>query len=1107
LKVNFLIRIIAVKSYCENTAIAQIAYFYCPYKFPLKKAFYSIIPFFLLILSLFGSRQISAQFYNGTKIDFGKNRVQYDAFQWQFYRFNNYETYFYTGGKDLAVHAAKYLRVRIPELESFFEYKISDRIQFVIYNKQSHYRQSNVGLNTERNQNLGGVTKIVGSKVFVYFEGDYDSFEKQLDAGLVEVLINQLVYGGNWREVIRNSTLVDLPEWYTKGLVSYLTNRADPLIQAKIKDGVLNDRFKRFNTLSNEQAEIVGHALWEYVSKSYGDEVIPNILYMTRIAREVDDGFLYVIGLTLEQLYAEWRMHAKAKYKQSAPAGRESMGEELTMKMKKNRRYQNLKVSPNEQYISYSTNQEGQYKIYVYDLATKKRKKIFKKEHKLERLQDYSYPILEWHPSGDFLTFITENKGELLFYNYNLETEELSVKPIFKMEKVLSYQFLKSGKQFVFSGVNEGQSDLYLYNILGNTQKKLTDDVYDDLSPIIDEDSKVFFVSNRMNDSLNIDHKEEEFYHEKDIFVLDLNQDNFIQSVSNTPEVEEGSPIIIDGQLTYLVQENGVTNQYLATYDSVISKVDTIVHYRYFYDIEKLTTYPIPVLSQSATPDGLMYQTGFDNGSFKFYKKPLAWRKPSTKVEKGEKLPVVIQKELPEESFKVFDLEEPTLEFNYENYEFNNSSVKPVESVKTKVVAEEVDFEAIKFPTQRLYRLNFGADNTMLQLNHTFINGQYQAFNGGPYTNSGLGVNTKVGIVDLMEDHKIYGGFRYAGNLIEYSLSYQNLKNRLDKEYTIMRTRDRITSGQPFVRGSVRIASPYDLKTIRGVASYSYPFSEITSLRGVVSVRNDKIIPLSTDQGALETTVFDEYYGSLKAAYVYDNTRELAVNILSGTRFRIFGEHYERLYSDARSGSSNFQVLGFDFRHYLQIHREIILVGRIAGSKSFGKTPLIYYLGGTDEWISGDLFDRSTPIDDTQNYGFQALAANMRGFKQNVRNGSAFALLNTELRWPIIKYFMRKPVEKPFLRDFQVVGFADIGTAWEGSSPFNEDNLLNSETIPAGPITITYENINDPIVGGVGFGLRSTVLGYFVRADMAWGIENGIISDERIIMFSLTLDI
>ena len=562
----------------------------------MKKVFYTLLSAVLLTLSLVGSKSISAQFYNGTKIDFGKNRVQYDDFKWQFYRFNNYETYFYTGGKELAVHASKYLKVRIPELERFFEFKISDRIQFVIYNKQSHYRQSNVGLNTERNQNLGGITKIVGSKVFVFFEGDYDSFEKQLDAGLIEVLINQLVYGGNWRQVIRNSTLVNLPEWYTKGLISYLTNNSDPVIQAKIKDGVLNNRFKRFNTLTNEQAEIVGHGLWEYVSKSYGDEVIPNILYMTRIAREVDDGFLYVIGLTLDQLYAEWRAQSKIKYSQSNPVENGNMGEALKIKTKKNRRYQNFKVSPDERYVSYSTNQEGQYKVYIHDLQTNKKKRIFKKEHKLERLQDYSYPIVEWHPSGEFLTFITEKKGELLFYNYNIETEETAVKPIFKMEKVLSYQFLKSGGQFVFSGVNEGQSDLYIYNILGNTQKKLTDDIYDDLMPVVSEDeSTVFFVSNRMNDSLNTEHKEAEFYHEKDIFVLNLNEDNYVQSVSNTPEIEESAPLIVDGKLNYLIQEKGETNHYAATYDSVISKVDTIIHYRYFYRVEKVATYSLPV--------------------------------------------------------------------------------------------------------------------------------------------------------------------------------------------------------------------------------------------------------------------------------------------------------------------------------------------------------------------------------------------------------------------------------------------------------------------------------------------------------------------------------
>ena len=75
-------------------------------------------------------------------------------------------------------------------------------------------------------------------------------------------------------------------------------------------------------------------------------EVIPNILYMTRIAREVDDGFLYVIGLTLDQLYAEWRAQSKIKYSQSNPVENGNMGEALKIKTKKNRRYQNFKVSP-----------------------------------------------------------------------------------------------------------------------------------------------------------------------------------------------------------------------------------------------------------------------------------------------------------------------------------------------------------------------------------------------------------------------------------------------------------------------------------------------------------------------------------------------------------------------------------------------------------------------------------------------------------------------------------------------------------------------------------------------------------------------------------------
>ncbi|MCB0818754.1 MAG: hypothetical protein KDB77_14680, partial [Flavobacteriales bacterium] len=40
-----------------------------------------------------------AQFYQGTQQEYGKNRVQYQDFLWQYYRFDRLETYFYKGGR------------------------------------------------------------------------------------------------------------------------------------------------------------------------------------------------------------------------------------------------------------------------------------------------------------------------------------------------------------------------------------------------------------------------------------------------------------------------------------------------------------------------------------------------------------------------------------------------------------------------------------------------------------------------------------------------------------------------------------------------------------------------------------------------------------------------------------------------------------------------------------------------------------------------------------------------------------------------------------------------------------------------------------------------
>ena len=73
--------------------------------------------------------------------------------------------------------------------------------------------------------------------------------------------------------------------------------------------------------------------------------------------------------------------------------------------------------------------------------------------------------------------------------------------------------------------------------------------------------------------------------------------------------------------------------------------------------------------------------------------------------------------------------------------------------------------------------------------------------------------------------------------------------------------------------------------------------------------------------------------------------------------------------------------------------------------------------------------------------------------------------------------------------------------------PWGRENSVNKEIITDGPITVTVFKDIDPIVAGYGFGLRTTFLGYFVRMDWAWGVEDGVSTDKPMFYLSLSLDI
>lgn len=1080
-----------------------------------------LLPAMLMLMLL---PEAGAQFYNGSQLSFGKNRVQYKDFLWTYYSFEDFDTYFYRNGQELAEFTARYAQDHIAEMELRMESTLDDKIQFIIFNNLSDLKQSNIGLMQDEQYNTGGITHIIGKKVFLYFNGSHTHFEQQIRAGIASIIFKQMMFGQRLGSQIKNNTLYTMPDWYEDGLVAWLSEGWNSDIDNRVRDGILSGRYDKFNHLTGTDAVDAGHSLWKYVADNHGPSAVPDIVHMTKVTRSVENGFLYVIGMSFKNLITDWKRYYMQKFSMDE-SGRYLPGEVVQKKLKSRFVYSQAVIHPEGDKMAYVSNEMGRYKIYLKDLPGGKRKCIYRGGYKLDEKTDYSYPLLDWHPMGEVLAFIVERKGEVYLYFYDTEEKELNRIILYNFEKVKHFSYSPDGRKLMMSAVQKGQSDLFLFNISSGSHEQLTNDIFDDLMPRFIDKRMIVFSSNRTSDTLPPPnaHPPKVIPQNYDLFAFDYKTKSpVLRRVSSTRFANERYPMEYgDGRFTYLSDENGVYNRYVARFDSAIIAVDTTIHYRYFTESVPVTNYTRNILFQDVNLNtGQLSQVIYDDHLYKIFLEDI----PPGGLPPGETLvntaymdllqePVLKEGKDPDEIlspreefrpqkprfFNVYEgdtLFEENGEIDIDNYVFERQAFVPIgEQGQAGWQLTEDSTRTFVLPKKRNYRVEYSMNEFVTQIDFNFINMTYQPFAGGGapiFLNPGFNALFKVGMTDLLEDHRLVGGVRLNINLInnEYLFSYSNLKHRLDREIILHRVTVENVTGYDIIRNHSHEAY-YVLK---------WPFSPVFAVRGTASYRNDARVVLSTDAISLGQKTVYTNWGGLKGELVYDNTRNLGLNLYDGTRYKVFGEYYQQI----EKGNQQLIVLGVDFRHYIRIHRTFIWANRFAASTSLGHNKLIYYMGGTDNWLVPK-FNQETPIDYSQNYAFQTLATNMRGFHQNIRNGNNFALINSELRMPVFRYLYNRPIKSDFLNNFQVVGFVDAGTAWTSWNPYSGENSLYTKYIYNGSLLIRVEQQRDPMVGGFGFGLRSRVLGYFMRGDLAWGVEDGQIY-KPVFYFSLSLD-
>jgi WD40 repeat protein len=1082
----------------------------------------------IIFLGLAFFLNANSQFYNGHQMTFGKNRLQYYDFYWQFYRFENFDCYFNEYGRDIAQYTAAVAEKKLAEIEDYFDYTIEKRLIFIIYNKNGEYKQSNIGLVTsdEDSYNTGGYSRIIKNKVMLYYEGDHESYEQQIAASITEVIINEMLYNADVKDRVNSSSIIHMPDWYIKGLIKYISQGWSYESENRVKDGLKSGKYRNINFLEYDDAVDAGESFWRFLAKKYGDVLIPNIIYLTKIYKNIDDGFLYVVGKDLKDLLKEWKQYYLDDYAEDKDQPQD--GPNTIRKSKKDQMFQQVKVSPDGHYIAYITNTWGRKKIVLYDQMTGKQRVIFRKEPKYEHVTDDTYPVMAWHPTSRILTYINEQKGDLVMYFYRTDEKRTEKRNLLYFDKILDFSYSPDGSRLVFSAVKDGLTDLYIHTISSGTNEQITRDIPDDLNPsfVNDSNDEIVFTSNRVSDTLRNDGDPfEKPALNFDLFTYNLaSGNNVLVRLPEGKYVDRKEPRAVEkNQFTYIGDQNGILNRYVARFDSTISFIDTTTHYRYFIKSSPVTNYDRNIINQSVTPGSKDFgEVLFNKRKYNLRKGQVSesdiippseittttFRKERTRLlHRADSIELLRLWLLAEDRKRRDTMKKPLYEYYIKNepidinhYIFEKEKQNYYDQLwRKKYMDIDLDTGHIELPQIRIYEKSFYNNYLVTQIDFSFLNNTYQVYSGGaPYFNPGVNILTRFGTVDLFENYRITGGFRLAGNFDsnEYLLSVEHLMGKFDKQLIYHR--------QTFMNYNDSVLFKTISQTV--YLSYSKPLTEVLALKGTLSYRFDKQVILSTDIASLNYNDYKRHWASLKGEIIYDNTRKRMVNIYYGTRFKIFGEYYREM----TSARSDMVVLGIDFRKYTRIHRELIWANRFAASTSFGPTKLLYYLGGVDNWMgylfsNVEMFNSAIPVTPGQNYGFQALATNMRGFSQNIRNGNSFALINSELRWPIIRYIAGHPLRSNFLNSIQVVGFGDMGSAWSGNSPWDDLNGYATEKLTNGPVSVSLDSNRNPIVYGFGVGARAQILGYFIRADWAWGIDNNYVL-PRIFYLSFSLD-
>jgi len=500
---------------------------------------------------------------------FGQNKVQYRQLDFKVLHTAHFDIYFYPeeqAGTDIAARMAERWYARLSKL---FRHELRGRQPLILYASPTDFQQTNV-IPGDLGEGTGGVTEPVRRRIVLPLAGPLADTDHVLGHELVHAFQFDITTtpgaapGENGAE--------RLPLWFIEGMAEYLSlGPVDPNTAMWMRDAARQEKLPSIRDLDDPKYFPYrwGQAFWAYFGGKYGDDLIPVMLSTAAVANDMDTVTKKIVGVDTKQMSEEWHAAIHQTYDRilastTPPAG--AGRAVITAKDEASELNVGPAISPDGRWVAFlSSRGLLSIDLYVADAMSGKivRKLTSTATDPHVSSIEFIYSAGSWDRESKRLTIATIASGRpaLAIYDAISGGKEREIK-IPEVDQILNPAWAPDGHAIVFTGLTQGLSDLFVYDLRASRLQRLTNDAYAEGHPSWSPDSRLIaFATDRFTtnlDTLALGHYE--------LATFDP-ANSRVQRVQTFADADSRNPQWSgDGrQLYFIADPGGIANVYAVT--------------------------------------------------------------------------------------------------------------------------------------------------------------------------------------------------------------------------------------------------------------------------------------------------------------------------------------------------------------------------------------------------------------------------------------------------------------------------------------------------------------------------------------------------------------